>query len=67
MPSRVTLSGSMPWISRPANVTVPFWGSITPETVLRIVLLPAPLAPRIVTIERSGTAKLTPRMAMIGP
>ena len=67
MPRRVTLSGSMPWISRPAKVTVPFCGSITPEMVLRIVLLPAPFAPRIVITARSGTSKLTPRMAMIGP
>ena len=60
MPSRVTLSGSMPWISRPAKVTVPFCGSMTPETVLRIVLLPAPLAPRIVTIlGANGAGKST--------
>jgi len=57
----------MPWISRPAKLTVPFCGSMTPETVLRIVLLPAPLAPRIVTTVPSGTVKLMPRMAMIGP
>jgi hypothetical protein len=57
----------MPWISRPANVTVPFCGSITPDTVLRMVVLPAPLAPRMVTMAPSGTAKLTPRMAMMGP
>jgi len=44
-PSRATRSGSSPWIARPAKVIVPFCGSITPETVLRIVVLPAPLAP----------------------
>ena len=57
----------MPWISRPSNVTVPFCGSMTPDTVLRIVVLPAPLAPRTVTMAPRGTAKLTPRMATIGP
>ena len=67
MPSRATWSGSRPWISRPANVTVPFWASIAPDTVLRMVVFPAPLAPRMVTMARSGTVKLTPRMAMIGP
>ena len=40
---------------------------MTPDTVLRIVVLPAPFAPRIVTIRPFGTEKLTPRMAMIGP
>ena len=67
MPSRITLSGSFPWISRPSKRTVPFWGSITPDTVFRIVVLPAPLAPRMVTMEPRSTVKLTPRMAMIGP
>ncbi len=40
---------------------------MTPEIVLRIVVFPAPFAPRIVTIFPRGTEKLTPRMAMIGP
>jgi hypothetical protein len=66
-PRRITLSGSRPWIGVPSKITVPFWGSITPDTVRRIVVLPAPLAPRMVTMEPRGTAKLTPRMAMIGP
>ena len=57
----------MRWISRPSKTTVPFCGSITPDTVLRIVVLPAPLAPRMVTIALDGTAKLTPRIARIGP
>ena len=57
----------MPWISRPSKVTVPFWGSMTPETVLSTVVLPAPLAPRMVTMAPRFTSKLTPRMAMIGP
>ena len=52
----------LPW-----NVTLPFCGSMTPDTVLKIVVLPAPLAPRIVTMPLLGTVKLTPRIAMIGP
>src|SRR5262245_58939718 len=66
-PSRITRSGSMPRRERPSKVTDPFCGSITPDTVLRMVVLPAPLAPRMVTIVPRGTAKLTPRMAMMGP
>ncbi len=66
-PSRITLSGSSPPTARPSKVTVPFCASITPDTVLRMVVLPAPLAPRMVTMAPRGTAKLTPRMAMIGP
>ncbi len=52
---------------RPSKVTEPFCASITPDTVLRMVVLPAPLAPRMVTMAPRGTAKLTPRMAMMGP
>src|SRR5262245_10888289 len=66
-PSLTTWSGSIRWISRPLKTTVPFCGSMTPDTVLRIVVLPAPLAPRMVTMFPAGTAKLTPRMARIGP
>ena len=68
MPSRITLSGShAPWISRPSNATLPFCGSMTPQTVFSTVVLPAPLAPRMVTMLPCGTSKQTPRMAMIGP
>ena len=67
MPSRITLSGSMRWISRPSNTTLPFCGSMTPHTVLSTVVLPAPLAPRMVTMPPFGTSNETPRIAMIGP
>ena len=67
MPSRITLSGSMRWISRPSKTTLPFCGSMTPQTVLSTVVLPAPLAPRMVTMLPCGTSNLTPRIAMIGP
>ena len=46
---------------------VPFCGSMIPEMVRRMVDLPAPLAPSTVTIEPSGTVRLTPRMAFTGP
>ena len=67
MPSRITLSGSMPRISRPSNSTLPFCGSMTPLTVFSTVVLPAPLAPRMVTMPPFGTSKETPRIARIGP
>ena len=67
IPSRITLSGSMRWISRPSKTTLPFCGSMTPQMVFRTVVLPAPLAPRIVTMPPCGTSNETPRMAMIGP
>ena len=38
-----------------------------PEMVLRMVLLPAPLAPSTVTILPSGTDRVTPRRACTGP
>ena len=40
---------------------------MTPETVLRMVVFPAPLAPRMVTMDPAVTEKLTPRIAMMGP
>ena len=67
MPSRMTLSGSRLRISRPSNSTLPFCGSMTPLTVFSTVVLPAPLAPRMVTMLPSATSNETPRIAMIGP
>jgi hypothetical protein len=57
----------MRWIGLPSNSIVPLSGSSTPEMVLRIVVLPAPLAPSTVMILPRGTVRLTPRIAMIGP
>jgi hypothetical protein len=57
----------MPRISRPSNSTLPFCGSMTPLTVFSTVVLPAPLAPRMVTMPPFGTSKETPRIARIGP
>jgi hypothetical protein len=38
-----------------------------PEMVFRIVVLPAPLLPSTVAIWPWCTARLTPRMALMGP
>ena len=57
----------MRWIGLPSNSIEPLSGSSTPEMVLRIVVLPAPLAPSTAMILPRGTARLTPRIAMIGP
>jgi hypothetical protein len=46
MPSRITLSGSMRWISRPSNTTLPFCGSITPDTVLSTGRLAGAVGPQ---------------------
>ena len=51
----------------PMNSMVPFSGSMTPEMVFRMVVLPAPLAPRMVTMSASSTSRETPLMAMMGP
>ena len=67
MPWRATQSGSRPIMRRPAKATVPFCGSMAPHTDFSTVVLPAPLAPRMVTICPAVTSKLTPRMAVIGP
>ena len=66
-PSLTMRSGSMPWIGLPSSSIVPFCGSSTPEMVLRMVVLPAPLAPSTVTISPCGTSRLTPRTAMMRP
>ena len=67
MPRRTIQSGSRFWISSPSNQTVPFCGSMIPEIVFRIVVLPAPLAPSTVTIDPRRTSRLTPRIACTGP
>jgi hypothetical protein len=61
------VAGSREVMSSPANSTLPFLGSMIPEIVFRIVDLPAPLAPSTVPMRPFSTARLTPRMARIGP
>ena len=51
----------------PAKVTLPFCASIAALMVFSTVVLPAPLAPRMVTMLDWSTLRDTPRMAMIGP
>ena len=67
MPNRATLSGSKAVMSTPSKVTLPFCASMAALMVFSTVVLPAPLAPRMVTMWDWSTLSDTPRMAMIGP
>jgi hypothetical protein len=60
-------AGSIAVMFSPLNSTVPLRGSMMPEIVLRIVVLPAPLLPSTVTMRPLATLRLTPRIALIGP
>ncbi|MNV67298.1 hypothetical protein D3C71_1600950 [compost metagenome] len=60
-------AGSFAVMSCPWNSMLPLRGSMIPEMVLRIVVLPAPLEPSTVAISPLRTFRLTPRMALIGP
>jgi len=51
----------------PLNSIEPLRGSMMPEMVFRMVVLPAPLEPSTVAISPRRTCRLTPRMALIGP
>ena len=57
----------MRWIGLPMNSIEPFCGSRMPEIVFSTVVLPAPLAPKSVTMRPRGTSSEMPRIAMIGP
>src|SRR5262249_12646781 len=52
------------WFSR---LMVPWVGWSSPEIVLSVVVLPAPLLPRIVTISPCPTSSPTPLSALISP
>ena len=67
MPSRTISCGATVSIRLPSNVIVPVFGRNKPETVRSVVVLPAPFAPRSVTISPSSTSKLTPRKASMPP
>ena len=54
-------------MSSPANSIVPLRGSMIPEIVFRIVVLPAPFEPSTVPMRPRATSRLTPRIARIGP
>ena len=59
--------GAIPVISRPSKVMRPLDTGRTPEIVLRVVVLPAPLAPMSVTISPSSTVTDTPLSASTLP
>ena len=60
-------AGSLAVMFWPLNSTVPLRGSMMPEMVFRMVLLPAPLLPSTVAICPRSTRRLTPRIALMGP
>src|SRR3954453_6114266 len=51
---------------RPSPSTLPLLGGMRPETMLRMVDLPQPEGPTMVTIEPSGTSKVKSRTATTG-
>src|SRR6266478_952765 len=67
MPSPTILSEPRRRIDWPRNKMSPLVAATMPEITLRVVLLPAPLAPRSATIVCSGTRRLTPDKASIRP
>src|SRR5215813_2149730 len=56
----------MPVTGRPSTSTLPLLGRMRPETMLRIVDLPQPDGPTMVTIAPSGTSKLKSCTATTG-
>jgi hypothetical protein len=67
IPCRTTSCGGTPEISSPANRIVPCLGGVRPEIDRRVVDLPAPLDPSIVTISPSSTVSDTPFSASMLP
>ena len=59
MPSVVILSGRVRVMSLPSKTIHPIVGLYRPVSMLKNVVLPAPLGPMIETIERSGIEKET--------
>jgi hypothetical protein len=53
-------SGGRPSMRAPSNQIAPADSFTSPEMARRVVLLPAPLAPMMVTIESSSTLRLIP-------
>jgi hypothetical protein len=51
----------------PSNNILPDFALTTPLMVLIVVVFPAPLAPKMATIEPSSTLRLIPLMARILP
>ena len=59
-------SVARPSIRWPSKRTVPVGGTM-PETARSVVVLPAPLAPRIVVMPPASTVKLTPWRTRVAP
>ena len=55
------------WVRGALKVIEPLRGSMMPEMVFKMVLLPAPLLPSTVAIWPCSTCRLTPRIALMGP
>ena len=66
-PSRHTARGGRPLMSLPSMRTVPASGGIWPLSMLKQVLLPAPLGPMRASIWPASTVKDTPRTAWTPP
>src|SRR5579859_2997912 len=66
-PSRVVWKADSPAISRPASRMDPETDGIMPETVRRVVVLPAPLDPMSATTRPLGTSNETPLSTSILP
>ena len=62
--SSAELRGQTDW---PSTVTVPESGRRSPSMVSRVVVLPAPLGPRMPTNSPSPTSRLTPSTARRSP
>ena len=67
MPFSTTSWGAMPRSEEPSNRTSPCRGARRPESVARVVVLPAPLLPSSVTISPWPTRKEIPLSAWISP
>ena len=66
-PLRTMRFGLRFWISSPRKTMVPEDGRRIPEIVLSVVVLPAPLAPIMVTISPSLTSSEMPLRTSMGP
>jgi hypothetical protein len=66
MPSRAMSSLARPSIRWPSNRTMPSRATI-PDTARRVVVFPAPLAPRIVVMPPASTANPIPWMTRVAP
>src|SRR5262245_57693549 len=66
MPRRTICSGDVVVMSSPSNVIAPCRG-IVPETARIVVVLPAPLAPRMTTISPGSTDRLMWCSTFTGP